>query len=125
LRGLHYQIQSAQGKLVRVLGGSICDVAVDIRKSSPTFSKWFAIELSESNNKMLWIPRGFAHGFLSLEDNTKVLYKTTDYWAPSYERTIVWNDADLAISWPLQSGEPLLSGKDTQGKKFLESEIFN
>jgi dTDP-4-dehydrorhamnose 3,5-epimerase len=123
LRGLHYQIRQPQGKLVRVVAGEVFDVAVDIRRKSPTFGKWFGIHLSAENKKMLWIPEGFAHGFMVLSDNAEFLYKTTDYWAPEHERCIIWNDADLGIQWPL-AGEPLLSAKDATGKPFKDSEVF-
>ena len=123
LRGLHYQIQQPQGKLVRVIRGAVFDVAVDIRRSSPSFGRWVGAELSEENKRMLWIPEGFAHGFLVLSDFAEFLYKTTDYWAPQYERTIIWNDPDLAIAWPLQN-QPVLSTKDAQGKLFKEAEKF-
>lgn len=123
LRGLHYQIQQSQGKLVRVIRGAVFDVAVDIRRSSPSFGRWVGVELSADNKRMLWIPESFAHGFLVLSDVAEFLYKTTDYWAPQYERTIIWNDTDLAIAWPLQ-GQPILSVKDAQGKLFKEAEVF-
>ncbi len=123
LRGLHYQIKQPQGKLVRVVAGEVFDVAVDIRRSSPTFGKWFGTRLSAENKKMLWIPAGFAHGFVVLSESAEFLYKTTDYWAPEHERCIVWNDPDLAIGWPLQ-GEPLLSAKDAAGKRFQDAEVF-
>ena len=123
LRGLHYQIQQPQGKLVRVIQGAVFDVAVDIRKSSPSFGRWTGAELSEENKRMMWIPEGFAHGFLVLSDFAEFLYKTTDYWAPQYERTIIWNDPDLAIAWPLQN-QPILSAKDAQGILFKEAEKF-
>ena len=116
LRGLHYQIQQPQGKLVRVVRGAVFDVAVDIRKSSPTFGRWVGAELSEDNQHQLWVPPGFAHGFLVLSDLADFLYKTTDYYAPQYERSILWNDSDLNIDWPI--GEPILSNKDRQGLKF-------
>ncbi|MHB8138211.1 MAG: dTDP-4-dehydrorhamnose 3,5-epimerase [Smithellaceae bacterium] len=123
LRGLHYQIQQPQGKLVRVIQGAVFDVAVDIRRSSPSFGRWVGVELSAENKRMMWIPEGFAHGFLVLSDFAEFLYKTTDYWAPQYERTIIWNDPDLAIAWPLQN-QPILSVKDAQGKLFKEAEKF-
>jgi dTDP-4-dehydrorhamnose 3,5-epimerase len=123
LRGLHYQIRQPQGKLVRVIRGEVYDVAVDIRRSSPTFGHWTANVLSEQNKRMLWIPPGFAHGFLVTSDYTEFLYKTTDYWAPSFERCIAWNDPELAISWPLQ-GEPVLSDKDRLGLRFRDTEVF-
>ena len=123
LRGLHYQIQQPQGKLVRVTAGEIHDVAVDIRRSSPTFGKWAAVVLSASNRKMCWVPPGFAHGFLVVSDHAEVQYKTTDYWAPQHERCILWNDRDLAISWPLK-GEPILSQKDRAGVPLKQAEVF-
>jgi len=123
LRGLHYQIQQPQGKLVRVIRGSVFDAAVDVRQSSPTFGRWVGLELSEDNHRQLWIPEGFAHGFLVLSDTAEFLYKTTDYWSPQYERTIIWNDPDLAITWPRQD-PPILSVKDAQGKAFKEAEKF-
>lgn len=123
LRGLHYQIQQAQGKLVRVVAGEIFDVAVDIRKSSPTFGQWISCELSASNKRQLWVPAGFAHGFLSLEDGTEVLYKTTDYYAPPYERSLLWNDSDLAIAWPLNDS-PVLSAKDEKGVPLHLAEVY-
>ena len=110
LRGLHYQEPKAQGKLISVVSGRIFDVAVDIRKGSPSFKKWVAVELTEDNGKMLWVPPGFAHGFLALEDDTRVIYKVTDYWAPDCEHAIRWNDPDLAIDWPVTT--PLLNDKD-------------
>jgi len=123
LRGLHYQIQQPQGKLVRVIRGTVFDVAVDIRRSSPSFGQWVGLELSAENKRMMWIPEGFAHGFLVLSDVAEFLYKTTDYWAPQYERTIIWNDPDLAIAWPLQN-QPILSSKDAQGTLFKDAEMF-
>ncbi len=123
LRGLHYQIQQPQGKLVRVVSGEVFDVAVDIRRSSPTFGKWFGLTLSADNKRMLWIPPGFAHGFVVLSEYAEFLYKTTDYWAPEHERCIIWNDSDLGIDWPL-AGQPLLSAKDSAGKTFREAEVF-
>ena len=123
LRGLHYQIQQPQGKLVRVVRGTVFDVAVDLRQSSPNFGRWLGVELSEDNHRQLWIPEGFAHGFLVLSDAAEFLYKTTDYWAPQYEITIIWNDPDLAIAWPLQD-TPTLSAKDAKGAPFKEAEKF-
>jgi dTDP-4-dehydrorhamnose 3,5-epimerase len=123
LRGLHYQIRQPQGKLVRVTAGEIYDVAVDIRRGSPTFGKWTAAALSAANRKMCWVPPGFAHGFLVVSNHAEVQYKTTDYWAPQHERCIVWNDSDLAISWPLK-GEPILSQKDRAGLSLKEAEVF-
>lgn len=123
LRGLHYQIQYAQGKLVRVITGSVFDVAVDLRKSSPTFGRWVGMELSAENKRMAWIPKGFAHGFLVTSDNAEFLYKTTDYWAPQFERSVLWNDPALAIAWPLE-GEPVLSAKDAAGLPLNQCEVF-
>ena len=123
IRGLHYQIQQAQGKLVRVVAGSVFDVAVDIRRSSSKFGQWFGCELSAQNRHMLWIPPGFAHGFLALENGTEFLYKVTDYWAPAYERTIRWDDAQIAIHWP-DVGTPIVSEKDRAGSTFSAAEVF-
>jgi dTDP-4-dehydrorhamnose 3,5-epimerase len=123
LRGLHYQIQQPQGKLVRVTQGEVFDVAVDIRKSSPTFGQWVGEILSADNKRQLWVPQGFAHGFVVLSDTAEFLYKTTDYYAPQFERCIVWNDSTLAIDWPVQ-GTPALSGKDAQGTTFKAAEVF-
>lgn len=123
LRGLHYQIQQPQGKLVRVIQGKIFDVAVDLRRTSSYFGKWVGMELSGENRRQLWIPEGFAHGFAVLSDTADVLYKTTDYWAPQFERTILWNDPDLAISWPF-ADQPVLSVKDGCGTPFREAEYF-
>ena len=123
LRGLHYQIQNPQGKLVRVVQGAVLDVAVDIRRSSPTFGQHFAIELSAENKRMMWIPEGFAHGFVVITETAEFLYKTTDYWFPEHERCILWNDPALAIDWQLQAA-PVLSAKDMQGKAFAEAEMF-
>ncbi|WP_122559457.1 dTDP-4-dehydrorhamnose 3,5-epimerase [Pseudomonas viridiflava] len=123
LRGLHYQIDNAQGKLVRVTVGKVLDVAVDIRRSSPTFGQWVAVELSAENARQLWVPEGFAHGFVVLSDYAEFLYKTTDYYTPSAERCISWNDPDLAIDWQLDAA-PQLSSKDQQGKSLKEAELF-
>jgi len=123
LRGLHYQIRNTQGKLVRVTAGEVFDVAVDIRRSSPTFGKWVGVVLSAENKRQLWIPEGFAHGFLVLSEVAEFLYKTTDYWAAEHERSIIWNDPDLAIEWPLQ-GEPILAKKDAAGLPFREADCF-
>jgi len=123
LRGLHYQILQPQAKLVRVVRGAVFDVAVDLRRSSPTFGRWTGTELSENNYRQMWIPEGFAHGFLVLSDAAEFLYKTTDYWAPEYERTIAWNDPDLAIAWPLKT-TPILSNKDAGGTAFHKAEKF-
>jgi dTDP-4-dehydrorhamnose 3,5-epimerase len=124
LRGLHYQIQQPQGKLVRVVAGAIFDVVVDIRKSSPTFGQWVSCILSAENKKQLWVPEGFAHGFLSMADGTEVLYKATDFYAPAHERSIVWNDPDLAIAWPL-TANPIVSAKDQAGSPFKTAEVFS
>ena len=123
LRGLHYQIKQPQGKLVRVIGGEVVDVAVDIRKSSSTFGQWVAINLSAENKRQMWIPAGFAHGFVVLTDTAEFLYKTTDYWAPEFERCIRWDDDDLSIDWQY-AGEPLVSEKDAIGSDFKEADIF-
>ena len=123
LRGLHYQIRQPQGKLVRVISGAIFDVVVDIRASSPFFGRWIGVELSAENRRQLWVPPGFAHGFVVTSDNAECLYKTTDYWSPEHERSILWNDPALAIEWPL-SGTPMLSGKDNQGKLLADAEVF-
>ena len=123
LRGLHYQISQAQGKLVRVIRGRVYDVAVDLRKSSPTFGQWVGAELSGENHLQFWIPPGFGHGFLVLSGEAEFLYKTSDYWAPEHERCIRWDDPDLAIDWPLQ-GEPVLSDKDRQGDSLKNAELF-
>lgn len=124
LRGLHYQIKQPQGKLVRVISGEVFDVAVDIRRNSPTFGAWVGEILSAENKRQLWIPPGFAHGFLVLSDTAEFLYKTTDYWAPEHERSIIWNDPDLAIAWPLD-GMPILARKDSEGKLFKEAEVYS
>jgi len=124
LRGLHYQIQKPQGKLVRVIAGEIFDVAIDIRKSSATFGKWVGDHLSAANKKMLWIPVGFAHGFYVISPVAEVLYKTTDYYAPQGERTIVWNDPTINVDWPLNEIPPMLSPKDEAGKFLNEAEVF-
>lgn len=123
LRGLHYQIQQAQDKLVRVVVGEVYDVAVDLRRNSPTFGNWVGMYLSAANKRMAWVPKGFAHGFLTLSDYAEFLYKTTDYYAPEHERSIIWNDADLAIDWPL-TGEPVLAKKDAAGVPFTQADVF-
>ena len=123
LRGLHYQIRQAQGKLVRVVRGSVFDVAVDVRKSSPTFGQWVGAELTEENQHQLWVPPGFAHGFVVLSESADFLYKTTDYYAPEYERCIAWNDADIGVDWHYD-GVPSLSAKDAQGAAFKNAEVF-
>ena len=123
LRGLHYQIQQPQGKLVRVAQGAVWDVAVDIRKSSPTFGQWVGMELSADNHRQLWVPPGFAHGFVVLSETAEFLYKTTDYYAPEHERCIAWDDAQLGIDWHL-TGEPRLSAKDAQGLALAQAQVF-
>ena len=123
LRGLHYQIQQAQGKLVRVVAGEVFDVAVDIRKSSPTFGQWVGEILSAENKKQLWVPEGYAHGFVTLSDTAEFLYKTTDYYAPQFERAILWNDPAIGIEWPI-TGDPTLSAKDAVAAHLEQAEIF-
>ena len=123
LRGLHYQVQQPQGKLVRVAQGRVFDVAVDLRRASPTFGKWYGVELSGENHRQFWVPAGFAHGFYVLSESADFLYKTTDYYAPQHERSLAWNDATVGVQWPLQ-GEPLLSAKDLAGKPLGECEVF-
>lgn len=123
LRGLHYQIQQAQGKLVRVTAGEVYDVAVDLRRSSPTFGHWVAVTLSAENKRQLWIPPGYGHGFVVTSESAEFLYKTTDYYAPAQERCVLWSDPQLAIPWPLQ-GAPLVSGKDQQGRLLQDAEVF-
>lgn len=124
LRGLHYQIQQPQGKLVRVVAGEVFDVAVDLRKSSGTFGKWVGVMLSAENKRQLWIPKGFAHGFVVTSESAEFLYKTTDYWAPEYERSILWNDPAIGIEWPAGL-VPTLSGKDQLGKLLADADVFN
>ncbi|WP_331610590.1 dTDP-4-dehydrorhamnose 3,5-epimerase [Povalibacter sp.] len=125
LRGLHYQIRQPQGKLVRVVVGAVFDVAVDMRRSSPTFGHWVGAELSAENRHMLWAPAGFAHGFLVLSDVADFVYKCTDFWAPEHERSLLWNDEDLGIDWPLPiSAQPRLSGKDAAAPRFRDAEYF-
>ena len=123
LRGLHYQIQQPQGKLVRVTAGAVFDVAVDLRTSSATFGQWVGVTLSAENKRQLWIPEGFAHGFIVLSESAEFLYKTTDYWAPEFERSLLWNDPALGITWP-GDGEPMLSSKDQLGKLLADAEVF-
>ncbi len=123
LRGLHYQIGQPQGKLVRVIAGQIFDVALDIRRSSPSFGRWSSFRLDSVSKQILWVPKGFAHGFLVTSDFAEVLYKATDFYAPTEERTIAWNDPALAIDWPLH-GEPVLSGKDARGTRLNQSELY-
>jgi dTDP-4-dehydrorhamnose 3,5-epimerase len=123
LRGLHYQVRQPQGKLVRVIEGEIYDVAVDIRRSSPTFGKWVGERLSAENHRMLWVPAGFAHGFVVLSARAQCLYKATDYYAPAYERTLLWNDPDVGVEWPFE-GEALLKPADAAGKPLASAETF-
>ncbi|MHB1375295.1 MAG: dTDP-4-dehydrorhamnose 3,5-epimerase [Thauera sp.] len=124
LRGLHYQLQQPQGKLVRVVRGRVFDVAVDVRRASPRFGQWVGVELGEDDHRQLWIPPGFAHGFLVLSESADFLYKTTDYYAPQHERCIAWNDPQIGIDWPLQGAAPLLSGKDAQGVPLAAAEVY-
>lgn len=125
LRGLHYQMQHTQGKLVRVVSGAVFDVAVDLRRSSATFGRWAGAELSEFNNRMLWVPPGFAHGFLVLSESADFQYKCTDYYAPAHERTLLWNDPDVGIDWPIPAGvTPLLASKDAAGVRIQVAETF-
>jgi len=124
LRGLHYQIRQPQGKLVRVVQGAVFDVAVDIRRSSPSFGQSVGLELSAENKRMLWVPEGFAHGFVVISETAEFLYKTTDYWVPEFERSIAWNDPAIGIQWPIQ-GQPSLSAKDQQAKLLAEAEHFS
>jgi len=125
LRGLHYQVKQPQGKLVRVVAGAVYDVAVDLRRSSPSFGQWFGAELSAENRRMFWVPPGFAHGFLVLSESADFLYKTTDYYAPEHERTIRWDDPDLAIDWPLAGiGAPILAAKDAAAGRFCDAEVY-
>lgn len=125
LRGLHYQIQQVQGKLIRVVIGEIYDVAVDIRRDSQTFGHWVGVTLSAANHRQLWVPPGFAHGFYVTSPSADVLYKTTDFYAPQHERSILWNDPDLAINWPLVDTKPVLSAKDLQASPLATAEVFN
>lgn len=124
LRGIHYQISQPQGKLVRVTHGCVLDVAVDLRRSSVTFGQHVAVELSAENHQMLWIPEGFGHGFLVLSDQAGFAYKVTDYYSPAAERTLAWNDPDLAIPWPIAPADAVISGKDRQGRSLREAELF-
>ena len=125
LRGLHYQIQKSQGKLVRVINGEIFDVAVDLRKSSPTFGRYVGIRLDDKDKKMLWIPPGFAHGYYVMSDWAEMEYKVTEYYAPEFERTIIWNDPKLKIDWPLlEDGHPILSEKDLQAQEFHDADLY-
>lgn len=124
LRGLHYQIEAPQGKLVRVTAGAVFDVVVDMRRSSPQFGRWVGFELSAANKRTLWVPPGFAHGFLTLSDSVDFLYKCTTFYAPEHERAVIWNDAQLAIEWPIEIALPLLSAKDTTAPRFADAESF-
>jgi dTDP-4-dehydrorhamnose 3,5-epimerase len=124
LRGLHYQLRQPQGKLVRVVRGSVFDVAVDLRRASPSFGQWHGVELSEDNHRQLWVPPGFGHGFLVTSESADFLYKTTDYYAPEHERCVRWDDPALAIAWPIEGLTPLLSEKDRQGRPLAEAEVF-
>ena len=124
LRGLHYQVRNPQGKLVRVVSGRAYDVAVDLRRSSPNFGRWAAAELTAENKNMLWVPPGFGHGFLSLEDDTELLYKCTDYYAPEHDRSIIWNDPEIGIEWPLEGEAPILSAKDATGLPLARAETY-
>jgi len=123
LRGLHYQIEHAQGKLVRAVEGEVFDVAVDLRKSSANFGKWVGVSLTAENKRQLWVPAGFAHGFVVLSESAEFLYKTTDYWYSEFERSLLWNDPDLGIEWPIE-GEPLVAAKDAAGKRLADAEVF-
>jgi dTDP-4-dehydrorhamnose 3,5-epimerase len=125
LRGLHYQLQQPQGKLVRVVRGAVFDVAVDLRRASPSFGRWVGFELSEENQRQLWVPPGFAHGFMVLSESADFLYKTTDYYAPQHERSLLWNDASLAIEWPDIGQQPQLSAKDLAGLPLQRAEVFD
>jgi dTDP-4-dehydrorhamnose 3,5-epimerase len=125
LRGLHYQLHQAQGKLVRAVAGEVFDVAVDLRRSSPTFGRSVAVTLSADNRRMLWVPEGFAHGFLVMSESAEFLYKTTDYYAPEHERSLLWNDPALGIAWPLEGREPLLKPKDASGTPLARAEAFD
>ncbi len=123
LRGLHYQVEKSQGKLISALRGEIYDVAVDLRRSSPTFGKWVGFKLGEADRRMAWIPRGFAHGFLTLSDSADVLYKLDEFWSPPHERTLAWDDPAIGIRWPLQ-GQPILSDKDRRGARLQGADVF-
>lgn len=124
LRGMHYQVDKPQGKLVRVTAGAVYDVAVDLRRSSPTFGKWVGVELSAKNHRMLWVPAGFGHGFLTLEDGTDFMYKCTDLYAPALERCVAWDDPEVGIEWPLDGMTPALSAKDAVGQSLSASECY-
>ena len=124
LRGLHYQLRQPQGKLVRAARGAIFDVALDLRRSSPHFGRWFGVALTEDNHRQLWVPPGFGHGFLVMSESADVLYKATDYYAPEHERSLLWNDSAVAIDWPLEGVEPLLSAKDAAGLPLAQCEVY-
>ncbi|MBY0528117.1 MAG: dTDP-4-dehydrorhamnose 3,5-epimerase [Gemmataceae bacterium] len=124
LRGLHYQVRQPQGKLVRAIAGTVFDVAVDLRRPSPTFGRWVGALLSAENKRQMWVPPGFAHGFYVVSAWAEVIYKVTDYWAPEWERTLLWNDPQLAIDWPLTAATPVLAPKDAQGKRLAEAEVY-
>lgn len=125
LRGLHYQLFKPQGKLVRAVTGTVWDVAVDLRKSSPRFGQWVGVELSADNKRQLWVPPGFGHGFVVLSDSADFLYKTTDYWYPEHERAVVWNDPQLAIAWPLGATTPQLAAKDAAAPRLAQAEVYD
>ncbi|MGF1607197.1 MAG: dTDP-4-dehydrorhamnose 3,5-epimerase [Rhodothalassiaceae bacterium] len=124
LRGLHYQVVQPQGKLVRCTAGAVFDVAVDLRQASPSFKQWIGVELSAENKRQLWVPEGFGHGFLALTDGTEIVYKCTDYYAPEHDRSLAWNDPELAIDWPLNGAEPIVSAKDRDAPVLAEAELF-
>ena len=124
VRGLHYQIRQPQGKLVRVVAGEVFDVAVDLRRTSPSFGRWVGVRLSAARREILWVPPGFAHGFYVLSNGAEFLYKTTDYWAPEHERTLLWNDPALGIAWPL-SGQPILNAKDAAGRPLARADVYD
>ncbi len=124
LRGLHYQIQHAQGKLVRVVQGEVFDVAVDLRRAAPSFGRWVGVHLSADNKRQLWVPPGFAHGFVVLSESAEFLYKTTDYWYPEHERSLLWNDPAVGIEWPLNGAQPLLAAKDAAAARLNDAEVF-
>lgn len=125
LRGLHYQLVKPQGKLIRVVSGRVWDVAVDLRRSSPNFGKWVGVELSADNHRQFWVPPGFGHGFVVLSEQADFLYKTTEYWYPEYDRSIVWNDPQLAITWPLEGELPQLAAKDAAAPQFAQADVFD
>lgn len=124
VRGLHYQIQNSQGKLVRVIAGDVFDVAVDMRRSSPNFGKWVGVSLSSGNKRQLWVPEGFAHGFVVTSETAEFVYKVTDYWSPEHERSLIWNDPHVGIEWPIE-GQPILAAKDVAGKSLAEADLFD